>query len=192
MKGVLLFLMLTIFSVSTISAAETRNIEVSFSIDEDSANYKEFGFSSTEVSAYSQDPMLFSENSFELTDDTNDLSIIATGDFYAYWKVNHAAPFRIELSGTPLSNGVHDLHWHASWVDEGYPEKGTSIKTLDSSDDEASELIYTHKPGSIDGSGAVTGSLSIDSVHVSMETEDGSGLMPGDYSATLTLTVYGG
>ena len=178
-------------SLFSLFAEDKEEIDVVFTIDEQSANYKEIGFSQTEVSNSRREPTYIEDGSFTLVDPSDDLDVIATGSLYAFWKVSYGGDFRMELSGTPLSNGTDTLHWHASWIDKGYPDAGTSNKTFHSEDDDGAEVIYTHRPAKILDTGEAVGSLSIDSVLINIETDNGSSNMPGTYEGTLTLTVYG-
>ena len=189
MKRLLLLLFAVIISISAICASVTkeRNIDVSFTIDTDSANFREFGFSETEVTASSREATPVEGNSLVLQDNINDLNLIATGNVYAYWKVNHAGSFTIELSGTPLVSSRGDsLHWHGYWADKGVVSEGNSSKELHTNQNTGETiLVYTHSPYSV-------GTFSIDSVPISINTSNGASLIPGRYRGTMTLSIIDG
>lgn len=186
-KRVCLLIIVMIYAFSLFGNVEqTKNIDVSFVIDSSSANYREFGFSSTEVTESSTEATHLEGNSLLLQDNVQDLNLIATGNVYAYWKVSHAGSFTIELSGTPLiSNRGDVLHWHSYWTDKGAAEGGNTAKELHTTNTEDTILVYTHSPYS-------TGILSIDSVPISITTSNGASLIPGRYSGTMTLSIIDG
>ena len=186
----LLLLFAVIISISAVCFAavtEEQNIDVSFIIDTDSANFREFGFSETEVTASSRDVTPVEGGSLLLKDNVNDLNLIATGNVYAYWKVNHAGSFTIELSGSPLVSDRGDsLHWHGYWTDKGVTIRGNSDREFHTNQNaEETILVYTHSPYSI-------GTFSIDSVPISIMTSNGASLIPGRYRGTLTLSITDG
>ena len=177
-------IMISVFNFINASD-QPKNIDVSFVVDSSSANFREFGFSSTEVNMSSVATPL-EGNSLLLTDNVQDLNLIATGKVYAYWRVNHAGSFTIELTGTPLKNSRGDtLHWHSYWTDKGVTSEGNSSKELHTTNTEDTVLVYTHSPNSV-------GTLSVDSVPISITTSNGSSMIPGRYSGTMTLLIIDG
>ena len=197
MKRCFSVLIITLLLSSVLLGAEPekpKSIELEFTIDSGNANYREFGFSETEVTSanravtYGTD-----EGLYALVDSTPDLSVIATGRIYAYWKVTSADKFTMRLTGTPLENGAASIDWVATWQDKGVVEgKSNTWHTYNTANPSDDNIVYTHNPGAIGEGGKRVGVFSIDSIPIEIITEDGADMTPGTYSGTLTLTVIDG
>lgn len=172
-------------AITSVGNSETFEVNLKLSSGDDvfTPAYK-VGFT-TDGTTVTADSSVSEAGSLDLTDSTNDNSLIATGTVYVYYQILSNEAVYLTLSGEELkADGVDPINWTGEWYAKASDEEVNTETTLSSADTYGAKTVYTHTPS------VATGSYG--SIPVNITTEDASGKAAKDYSATLTLTITAG